>query len=180
MMSLPGEISTNLGLPATPFVTDPEMFSEFTKVYNAVRNLAKSLDAYTGIVGEEQAYWGEAGTTRCTIGLNSKIYVTAGETISYGSLVGIKSDGKAWKGQDGVVKCIGFSTAVSDVTAGSPVEIQLIGMFPTLPAATLTAGSFYYQSSTAGLIGLSGSAPTWGQIVGFAISDTKLFFNPQY
>lgn len=39
--------TVNLGLPALPEVTDPKLFYELTKVYNAIKILAQGVDTYT-------------------------------------------------------------------------------------------------------------------------------------
>lgn len=39
--------TVNLGLPALPEVTDPKLFYELTKIYNAIKILAQGVDTYT-------------------------------------------------------------------------------------------------------------------------------------
>lgn len=172
-MALPNELSVNLGLPENPLTQNAELFVEIKRVYNALRSVTRALDLYTGVVGEQSAFAAEAGVGRCMIGLNSKIYLEAGEDIDFSNTIGIKSDGKAWKAVDGSVRARGFCTTLGTTLAGGFIEVQLQGIYPAFPAATLTPGNIYYQSGTAGLIGASGS-----QAVGFAISDTRLYFNP--
>jgi len=176
-MTLKNELSVSLGLPVSPLVQNGELYTELSKVYNAIKAIARSLDAYTGVLGEDEAYWDQTGTDRCYFGTNAVIYLEAGEDLAYGSIVGIKSDGKAWKAQDGTLLCIGFCSAPGGSTAGDTTQIRLIGIYPAYPAATLTPGTRYYNSSTAGVVGVT--APTWNQIVGYAISDTTLLFHPQ-
>jgi hypothetical protein len=178
-MTLKNEVSVSLGLPAVPITQDPELSLELTKVYNAIRALARAIDLNTGALGEEPAYWDQATTSRCTFGKNSVLYLEAGENLAYSNLIGIKSDGKAWKADDGVLRCIGFCTVKAGVSTGDFVEVQVAGIYPAFPAATLTPGNFYYLSTTAGVVGAAGSGPTYNQIVGFAVSDTILFFLPQ-
>lgn len=156
-MSLDRELSVNLGLPAQPLTDDPKLFVELIKVYNAIKIIAAALDSHTG----------------------EPLYAEAGESISYGQTVGISTaDGKVYKADDGVLMCIGWCKTAGGVVAGDSVSIQHFGLYPELPAASLTPGTRYYQSSTAGSIGLVGTAPTWGQVIGFAISDTQLYFLP--
>lgn len=179
-MTLRNELSVNLGLPSTPLTQNPELFSEVQKIYNAIKALARAVDVYTGALNEEESYWSQTAADRCLIGLNSRMYIEAGENLSYGNLIGIKNDEKVWKAQDNVVRCFGFCTAPNGTTVGNVTEIQLLGLYPQFSPGTLTAGAFYYNSTTAGTPGASGTAPTWNQIIGFAITDTLLYFNPQY
>jgi len=172
-MSLQNELSVNLALPERPLTQNAELFTELNRVYNAIRSVARSLDAYTGVVGEQNDFWSQAGALRCNFGLNSKIYLEAGEDLILANTIGIKADGQAWKAVDGGTRCRGFCTAVNGVLAGEFVEFQVFGIYPQFSAGTLTPGSTYYQSGSAGQVGASGS-----QAVGFAITDRILFFNP--
>ncbi len=157
MAKLPKELSVQTGLPAQPLVNNQELFYELVRVYNAIRIVIQALDDHTG----------------------EPLNLEAGEDIAYGNTVGIKNDGKAYKADDGVLRCVGFCNTVGGGTTGEFISVQLFGMYPELPAATLTAGERYYNSSTAGAIGLAASAPTWSQVIGFAISDTQLYFKPE-
>ena len=165
--------SINLGLPAVPITSDKELFAALVPIYNSIRNVMSAVDSYTGSISLEEGYWSQAGAGRIMFGANSKLYLQAGENLVQGNTVGIKSDGKIWKATStGVPFCIGFATAAA--TTGNYVEVQMFGLYPTLPASSLTKGAKYYQTTTAGVIGTSGT-----QVIGFAISDTQLFFNPQ-
>lgn len=173
--------SANLGLPAAPLTQDTELFYELLRVYNAIRVVMQSVDNNTGAVPPPAEYWNEVGFARCTVGNMSKIYIQAYENIAYGNTVGIYNAGggigKAAKAQDGVRACVGFCSAPAGAAAGDFTEIQLYGLFAPFPAGTLVPGAGYYQSATAGLIGGSG---TGTQCVGYALSDTQLFFTPQF
>lgn len=179
-MALKNEISVNLGLPSSPSTQDPELSVELQRVYNAIRSVARALDSYTGAIGESQEFWNQAGVSRFSFGLNSKFYLQAGEDIPYGATVGVKSDKKLYKAKDGVVRCAGFCTTSGGILSGAYGESQFCGLFPPFPPATLTAGALYFNSTTAGSVGVTGSAPTWNQAVGYALSDTQLIFIPQF
>lgn len=171
------EQSVNLGLPATPLTENQDLFYELLRVYNAIRVVMQSVDNNTGAISPPSEYWDEVGFTRCTIGNMSKIYIIAYEDLDYGSTVGIYNDGgvgKAKKAQDAVLGCVGFCSSTDGASAGEYTEIQLYGLFAPFSAGTLTPGAAYYQSATAGVVGVSGS-----QCIGYALSDTQLFFNPQ-
>lgn len=173
--------SANLGLPAAPLTQDTELFYELLRVYNAIRVVMQSVDNNTGAVPPPEEYWNEVGFTRCTVGNMSKIYIQAYEDLAYGHTVGIYNAGggvgKAAKAQDAVRACVGFCSSTDGAKAGEYTEIQLYGLFAPFPAGTLTPGAGYYQSATAGLIGPSG---TGTQFVGYALTDTQLFFCPQF
>jgi hypothetical protein len=157
-MALNREQSVRTGLPASPLTENPDLFAEMLRVYNAIKIVIQALDDHTG----------------------EPLALECGEDIGYGKTVGIKSDGKAWLADDGVVACTGFCTTAGGGLTGEFISIKLLGMFPAFPAATLTPGLRYYQSSTAGSIGVAASAPTWGQVIGIALSDTQLYFSPNY
>lgn len=171
-MPLENELSINLGLPQNPLTQNGELFTELKRVYNAINATARAVDSYTGVLGQPRDVWSELGVGQCSIGLNSKIYLEAAADLDYGNTIAIDSTGKAIKASG--TNCIGFCTSSGGVLTGEYTEIQLLGIYPAFPAGTLTPGNKYYQSATAGSIGTSGS-----QVVGFAISDTVLFFNPQ-
>lgn len=171
--------SVNLGLPAQPLVEDPKLFSELIKVYNAIRNLALAHDAVTGIISPPTEDWSQLGTTRFTAGGMHKIYIEANVDLAYGNTVGIVNVagvGKADKAQDGVLYAVGFCSATGGTLAGATTEVTIIGRYPPLPAASLVPGNKYYQSGTAGTIGVFG---TGTQVIGFAVSDTDLIWLPQ-
>lgn len=169
--------SVNLGLPAQPLVSDQEMYYELLRVYNAIRLVLQAVDNNTGAISPDKEYWDEIGFTRLTVGNMSKIYVEAAVALSYGNTVGIGSDGKAYKAQDGVRACVGFCSDPKGATVREITEVQLLGLFPPFAAGTLTPGAGYYQSATAGVVGVAGSG---AQFVGYALSDTRLWFNPQF
>lgn len=171
------EQSANLGLPAAPLTDNQELYYELLRIYNAIRIVMQAVDNNTGAISPPEEYWDEVGYTRFTAGNMAKIYIKAYEALSYGTTVGIYNDGgegKAAKAQSGVRACIGFCSAVDGAAAGDYTEIQLYGLYPQFAAGTLTPGVGYYQSATAGVVGASGT-----QVIGIALSDTQLFFNPQ-
>ena len=179
-MALPGELTVNLGLPSAPLTQNPELATELQRIYNAIRAVASALDAYTGVMTESSAYYSELGVSKNSFGLNAKIYLEAGEDLLFGNLIGIDPNGLCYKAEDGVLQTIGFCSVVDGVTTGDYAEIQCAGVYPAFPAATLTPGTTLYTTTTAGVAGVKAAGPTWGQPVGFAISDTRMFFNPRY
>lgn len=169
--------SENLGLPAAPLTDNAELYMELLRVYNAIRVVMQAVDNNTGAISPPEQYWNELGTARCTIGNMAKIYIPAYEPLVYGSLVGIHNAsgvGKARKSVSGGLACVGFCSAPDGADTGDYTEIQLFGMYPPFTAGALTPGAGYYQSTTAGVVGTSGA-----QLIGYAISDTQLFFFPR-
>jgi hypothetical protein len=126
------------------------------RVYNAIKIVIQSADQHTG----------------------EPLSLECGADISYGQTVGIASDGKVYLADDGVQPCHGFCNTIGGGLTGEFISMQIFGLFPEFTAGTLTPGLRYYQSSTAGAIGAAGTAPATGQIIGFALSDTQLYFMP--
>lgn len=168
--------SANLGLPAAPLTDNSELYYELLRVYNAIRVVMQSVDNNTGAISPPQEYWNEIGYTRFTSGNASKIYIQANEDLSYGNTIAIhNAGGGVGKAKKAVsTGCIGFCSSIDPITAGDYVEVQCYGIMSGFAPSTLTPGGVYYQSATAGLIGASGT-----QVVGVALSDTVLLFNPQ-
>lgn len=108
---------------------------------------------------------------------------TAGETITKDQLVYLKaSDGRWWKADadtannvDNVQLGIAQGSGTAGVTISGGV---LVRGFATLTLTTVTANAVVYASNTAG--GLSATPGTTVRIVGYAISTTTLYFNPDY
>lgn len=176
-MSLQKELSVNLGLPETPMTENKELFLELIKVYNAIKNLAYALDGYTGAIAPPTSDWSYYSNNIIRLNGQTKVYVPFYETMTIGNTVSFMNDAgtaKVRKAQDGSYVCHGFAS--TDTNAGDWGEVTLMGRYPNLSAGTLTTGAKYFQSGTAGLIGASG---TGSQCIGFAMSDTALFFNPQ-
>lgn len=174
-MSLNNELSMNLGLSALPLTDDPKLFSELVRVYNAIRNVAYHLDRYTGAIAPNTDDWDQVGADGIKANGLYKVYLPAYEDLVVGNIVSFMDDAgtaKVRKALSATYTCHGFCSVAG--LAGDTVEITLNGLFPAFPAATLTTGALYYNSATPGLIGAGGS-----QVVGFALSDTQLFFNPQ-
>jgi len=169
--------SANLGLPAAPLTDNSELYYELLRVYNAIRVVMQSVDNNTGAISPPKEYWNEIGFTRFTSGNASKLYLQAYENLTYGNTIAIhNAGGGVGKAKKAVTSgCIGFCSSVDPVTAGEYAEIQCYGIMAGFASGTLTPGGVYYQSGTAGVIGASGT-----QVVGVALSDTVLLFNPQY
>lgn len=172
------EISVNLGLPTAPTTDDRKLFDELLPIYTALRNIASALDSYTGTVPVSESYWSEAGSQIRVNGI-VKIYVKFYEAADVGatvSFIDVSGEMQVRKALHGSYRCHGFVS--SNTAAGAYGEVTLLGQFPTFPDGTLTPGQTYQQSTTAGVI-MPYSGTSY-QPIGFALSDTTLFFNPSY
>lgn len=166
--------SANLGLPAVPNTNDGELFIELLKVYNAIKIAMGAVDTYCGTEPELQENWGQLGFGRLFAGLNSVFYATANANITYGQLVGINASNQVVLAQDAVRMAVGFCAVPAGVLIGERCAVQIFGLYPPLPAASLTPGTPYYLSATPGSI----TPAVTGQRIGFALSDTQLYFSP--
>jgi len=117
------------------------------------------------------------------LNLNSK-YVynsfTFGENVTAGDLCYLKSDGKLWKAKADATSTSStlLAIAVSSVSANNSGNAVLTGAYTT---SGLTAGSIYYVSDgTAGAITSTIPADDGDvvRIIGYALSTTVLWFNP--
>lgn len=108
------------------------------------------------------------------------IAIAAGENLAFGNAVYIKSDGKAWLADAnaaGLFPADGMATGT--VTTGNTATILLSGLARN-DAWAWTAGSKLYLSTTAGAMTHTAPSATDDciQVVGRAISATKILFNP--
>ena len=147
-------LSMDLSLPAKPIVQTPELYSEATVIYNAIRILAQAFDD-----------------------LVNEILLVSFEAINVGQIVAIYNDagvGKARLALDGTYFATGF--AANNTIAGQTARIKIRGRYPLFPAATLTPGAKYYLSNAvAGSI----TAGATTQAIGVAQSDTTLLWIPR-
>lgn len=169
------EFSLNLGLPAAPLTSDEELAGELQRVYSALRNMLGALDRYTGAISPPVEDWSQLGAQVKVNGM-CKVYYPAKEAITPGQTLGFVLDAGVTKvlfAKDGVVKCRGFCSNTANASIGDMVEVTLFGLFAYFAPGTLTRNNTYYQSATFGTIGAAGA-----QAVGYAITDSILFFNP--
>lgn len=178
-MSQVNNYSVNLGLTSYPETKNPELSFELQKVYNAITNLALALDSYTGAQSPDSGIWSAIGIADYLLATNThKIFIQAGEAISYGQAVAIyPANGKALRAitdnTDRVMR--GFKNNAGTCAVNDYIEVCLEGVVVT---SGLTAGNTYWLSST--VLG-NYSAVSTGvkpQVAGFALSSTLLYVNP--
>ena len=175
--------SVNSGLPNIPDPPDPAFFPEFTRVYNAIRNLTIALDTYTGALAAEPQFYSQTLPAASILTQNTqRLYVKFGAAITYGQVVHLYN-------VSGVLTAELASAATSakpmhgwcsiGAVAGAFGEVMLGGLCTAIGtiAFPLTPGATYYLGNTAGTI-----APTAGvssQKIGYALAIDRLFVQPQ-
>lgn len=106
--------------------------------------------------------------------------VNAGETVAAGNLVYFKTSDQEWYLTDAdtaaTIEGVQLGIALGSGTDGAAISggVQISGVYTT---SGLTAGSTYYASNTAGAYATS--AGTTAQIIGLALSTTRLLLIPR-
>lgn len=170
--------SINLGLDNIADPPEPAFFAIFTRVYNAIRNLAIALDSYTGRLDADASVMPQVSLGSSVQNQNLvRVYCIFGVDITAGQIVHFYDDAGVLKAE--------LATATSSAKhgqgwcsipalAGSYGEVRLGGLCELIGG--LTAGTQYYLGDTPGTI-----APTAGtttQYIGFALSSSALFVEP--
>lgn len=187
--------SVNLGLSVLPEIDQsdyPKIYYEFLKVETALRTLLRALDSYTGTISEDPQYWDRvAPQTSVKLQNLSKVYLQAGEAITEGAIVSILDGGggttKAYhaQGVNGLYPTRAICTTPGGVALGSWGEFMLMGIttsYSGLLSGTLLQGTLVYMSAAAaGEVTQTPPSAVGNlvQCVGFALSPTHLFFNPE-
>ena len=105
--------------------------------------------------------------------------LTAGEALSAGDLCYLSTDGMMWKADASAesTSITLLAIATETISANATGTFLLFGSYTT---SGLTAGDIMYVSETAGA--MTNTAPSTSgsvvRIVGYALSTTVLFFNP--
>lgn len=174
------QFGTNLGLDIFPVTTDPDNAFDITRLYNACKTLAASLDNFTGAIGKQPEDWSQIKETFLRLQNMTRLYVIFSENVSSGNMIalynnaGVLTARKAGGPSFGGGLARGFVQA--PVTSGQYGEVFLGGANAYISG--MTPGSPYYLSAgTAGLITGAASSP-YLQEVGFAVSSSVLWFAP--
>jgi hypothetical protein len=172
------QLSINLGLPQTPETQSPELFTAILPIYNAVRNLARALDLYTGILPRPESDWSQLTPSDSILSAGTnRLYVLFTVDVDAAKLVNLYDDGgvlKARYANASASSTMARGFAPASVVAGDYGQVILFGLNPYLSG--LTPGAVYFTSNSDGLYGTV--AGTVSQRVGYALSETDLFFNP--
>lgn len=175
--------SINTGLPNIPDPPDPEFFGEFTRVYNAIRNLTIAVDTYTGALPQDVANYSTTPPENSLLSQNGlRLYGLAVVAIAYGQTVNLYNDGSGQvKFQLSCALTVGFKpmhgwcSTSGGIAAGGSGEIRLGGLCSAIGG--LTSGATFYLGNTPGTI-----SPTAGQVsqkLGFALTTNSIFFQPE-
>jgi hypothetical protein len=167
----------NTGLPNIADPPDPLFFAEFTRVYNAIRNLTLAIDLYTGTMAPDPT---TTPANSVLVQNSLRVFSTFNEDVAYGQMVNLYDSGGgvlaarlASAAVAGLV-CRGWCAEAGGVLTGATGQIKLGGICTAISG--LVPGDTYYLSNTPG--GIAATAGTVGQIVGFALGTTTLFTWP--
>jgi hypothetical protein len=170
--------SVNLGLDNIPEPPEPAFFGIFVRVYNAIRNVALALDAYTGQLDADEDIRAQITLASSVQNQNLvRVYCVFGVDITAGQIVHFYDDAGVLKAELASAVTAakpGQGWCSIPALAGSYGEVRLGGLCELIGG--LTAGEQYYLGDVDGTI-----APTVGtvtQYIGFALSSSALFMEP--
>lgn len=172
--------SINTGLPNIPDPPDPLFFAEFTRVYNAIRNLTLAVDAYTGSLAADPSYYSQTPATQTILSQNTqRLYVLFSDTATYGQTINLYNNAGVLNARLSNASAAGkpvhaWCSTAGGVTSGNWGEVMLGGLCTAISG--LTIGQTYYAGNTAGTI--APTAGTVSQKIGYAIGATLLIFKP--
>lgn len=177
------EFSFNVGISANPgSVEDAAVEQELYKLYTAINALAYNLDLYTGMAPVIQAdapYANPALTSRLAAIGTMYLEVAAASGVIIGDLLHVNNSSKVVLAQSNAghsLRCQLVALTVAGL--GEFVKCTHGGVIDGYVG--LTPGNYYYLSTTAGAVAAAapGSGSKTVQLVGWALTSTKLFFNP--
>ena len=172
--------SINTGLPNIPDPPDPAFFAEFTRIYNAIRNLTLAVDSYTGSLPQDPDFYDETPATSTILSQNTqRLYVKFSEAATYGKAINLYNNAGVLNARLSSAAAAGkpihaWCSTASGVTIGNYGEVMLGGLCTAIGG--LTIGQTYYAGNTAGAI--APTAGTVSQKIGYAIGPTLLIFRP--
>lgn len=178
----------NLGLSEVPEIDVkqyPTLWSELLRIRNALKILAGTVDVYTGAQAEDSQYWNQtAPANSIRIQNIARIYVKVGVSLSGGNLCHFYNDAGILKARPANATDATKPARAVCMTAGTQAvdSFAEFNLFGALSIYTgLTPGATYYLSTVDG--SATTTAPTGGttiqQPVGYALSATTMYFNPQ-
>lgn len=151
----------DLGLPEHPLADSSvaDIYPALQAIYATIQMLAEQLDLASGLVSESELITkSPTADARDTTIYNrlSRIYAIAGEDLTYGNLIEIRADGKAYKNTQKIYSTqyttliyapvLGFLD-VDAVTAGDTAVIATKGI---LAAAALQISTAYWAAAVYG------------------------------
>jgi hypothetical protein len=174
-----------LGLPQLPDGVPKELYFQFATLYTAMQSLAAAVSLYAGVDPQPQDVWSQLALDSTIFDGNlARWYVKANEAINFGQAVSpvIGGDGtlqvRLANATDNTRFCCGFSNTVGTTPIGSFLEVLPRGYITGVSG--MNAGQRYFLSTTSGVI--TNAAPVAAgnieQVLGWAMSSTRLFANP--
>jgi len=174
--------NTHIGVvPEFDSLKYPGVFNECVRLRTAIASVQGALDRYTGAAPLDPKAQGVSSVSSTVrIGDMTRLYVIASVNLSYGQIVDLYNASGVLNARKAAASSVlnrakGFVSSTSAVTAGSLVEVKLLGVLSGLSG--LVPAAPYYLSDTAGYI--SPTPGTNSQYLGFALSATDLFFKPE-
>ena len=155
--------SIDTGLPSfPPDKIAPDLHKELIKIYTAFQNLQLGIDRINRSIGIYAA--------DITYGKIVSVYDASGTHVKL-----------ATASASGTAMALGFCPTHEGVASGKPGEVQYHGIIEAASAG-LAPGSLVYLSAT--IPGTFTPVAPVGvgnivQVVGFAVSATDIYFNPQ-
>ena len=173
--------SINTGLPNLPDPPDPAFFSEFARIYNAIRNLTVAVDKATGSLPADSANYSATLPTDTIFSQNVlRLYVKFSEAASYGNTINLWNNGgtlvqaRLANASAAGKPVHAWCSTAGGVAANAYGEVMLGGLCTAIGGLTL--GTTYYAGNTAGTI--SNTAGTISQKIGYALTASNLIFTP--
>lgn len=172
--------SVNTGLPNIPDPPDPAFFAEFTRLYNAIRNLTIAMDNATGSLPQEPQFYSQTLPVQTLLSQNTqRLYVQFTETATYGKTINLFNNAGSLGARLSNASAAGkpihaWCSTAGGVTAGQFGEVMLGGLCTAIGG--LTIGQTYFAGNTAGAI--APTAGTVSQKIGYAIGASLLIFKP--
>ena len=180
-MTTPG-FSTNTGISAIPEIPQdkyPEIYIDNLKLRNGIKILQGIIDTYTGALGEDPTYWNQQTNPANWVRLQNltRTYALASENITAGAAINFWNNAGVLNVRNANASaagkpCHGWCT--TSVLSGAYGEFCQQGACFLI--GSLTPGTTYYLSNTAGLI--SNAPGTISQKIGYAIGSSTLIFRP--
>jgi hypothetical protein len=172
---------------SAPQDLDPDIQGALAQIYSSLQQVIFAFVNACGINSQPPNQWqlfdGNPGTIlRANLG---RLYVTAGETVSFGAMISLYSDGGVLKvrnanATDNTRPADGFCSTNGGIEAGVTGEVIIGPGIATVNG--LTIGTRYYLSTSNGQI--ISTKPTAGgnieQYTGIALSATQLYCTPGF
>jgi len=177
--------SVNFLIPQSPPADlSTELQSALSQIYLCLQQVIQCFVNNCGISSQSPSQWSSfAGNGNTILRSNlGRFYVTAAERIAYGAAINIFAlNGTTYvrnaNATDNTKSCMGFCDTAGGIVANSVGEVIIGSGLVSLSG--LTVGTSYYLATVGGYItsGRPSSSGNIEQYVGFAISQTQLYFN---